>query len=324
MSMPVTRDDVVAAASRLRGRVRRTPLIESHALSAAAGRPVWLKLEILQHTRSFKYRGALHVVLRRDERVECRQPLVTASAGNHGLALASAAALLQVPLRVFVPRTAPAAKVERLRELGADLDLESRDYDDAEGRALTVARGGEATYVSPYAHPDVIAGAGTVGLEILEELPDAKTIVVPTGGGGLLSGIALAADGRPQGDAIAVVGVEPGVNPAFSTSLAAGAIRTITPGASLADGLLGNLEPGAITFDLVRRHATDVRTVAERDIVAGVRTVFQAERLVAEGAGAIAVGALLAGQLADLPAPIVLVLSGANIDAAAFCGAVSA
>lgn len=299
----------MAAADRLTGRVRRTPLIEAHALGAATGRRVWLKLETLQRTRSFKYRGALNAVLALSERSGTLPTLVTASAGNHGLALANAAAAGGASLHVFAPRTTPAAKLERMRLPGVRVDTSSRDYDEAEKRALEAAAGGDGTYISPYNHPDVIAGAGTVGLEILEDMPAPGGIVVPTGGGGLLSGIALAAR-----DATRVVGVEPAVNPAFTASLAAGYIVRIEPGESLADGLLGNLEAGSITLDLVQAHASGVRAVPEAFVAQGIRALFRQEHLVAEGAGAIGIGALMAGLLDDVPDPLVIVVSGANID----------
>lgn len=270
---------------------------------------MWLKLETLQRTRSFKYRGALNAVLALSERSGTVPALVTASAGNHGLALATAAAAAGASLLVFAPGTTPGAKLERMQQPGVRVDTSSRDYDEAENMALEAAACGEGTYVSPYNHPDVIAGAGTVGLEILEDMPAPGGIVVPTGGGGLLSGIALAAR-----DATRVVGVEPAVNPAFTASLAAGRIVTIEPGESLADGLLGNVEAGSITVDLVRAYASGVRTVPEAFVRQGVRALFRQEHLVAEGAGAIGIGALLAGLLDDVPDPLVIVVSGANID----------
>lgn len=296
----------------------RTPLIEAHALSAETGRRVWLKLETLQHTRSFKYRGALNAVLMLAGRHAALPRLVTASAGNHGLALATAASALGATLLVFAPRTAPRAKLDLMRQAGVTVDTDSLNYDEAEARAIALAGRGAAEYISPYNHPAVIAGAGTVALEVLDDLPGAGAIAVPTGGGGLLSGSVIAA-----GDRVPTIGVEPAVNPAFTSALAAGEITTIVPGDSLADGLLGNLEPGSTTFALVRAHAPAVRIVAEADVVRGVQRLFTAERLVAEGAGAIGVGALLGGTLDDCHDPVVIIVSGANIDGARFVAAVS-
>jgi threonine dehydratase len=159
----------------------------------------------------------------------------------------------------------------------------------------------------------VVAGGGTIALEVLDDLPECGAIVVPTGGGGLLAGVAIAADGR-----VPIVGVEPQVNPAFTEALAVGHTTTIATGRSIADGLLGNLEPGALTFDLVRAAGTPIVLAPEPAIVDGVRALFTEERLVAEGAGAIAVAALLDGRLDRWPDPLVLLVTGANIDVATF------
>ena len=287
--------------------------MRAQGLSDAAGREVWLKLESLQRTRAFKRRGACNALLALAERHATLPPVVTASAGNHGLALASVAQEIGAPLTIHVPRTAPRAKLDRLRGSGITIVADHANYDEAERCALESARDGNAVFISPYNHPDVIAGAGTVALEIIEDLPSTAAIIVPTGGGGLLAGVAIACDGRVQ-----AVGVEPAVNPAFTASLAAGHTVHIDSGPSLADGLLGNLEPGAMTFDLIRRLGVAVRLASEPFVVEGVRSLFSAERLVAEGAGAIAIGALLEGTLDDVPDPLVLLVTGANIDAAVF------
>ena len=309
--MSVSLAHIQTAARRIASHVRRTPLIHADSLSDATGRDVWLKLEALQRTRSFKRRGACNALLAVAEREPSLPPIVTASAGNHGVALSSIARELGARLTIYVPRQAPRAKVDRLRGNGITIVADCVDYDEAEARALAAAAAGDGTFISPYSHPDVIAGAGTVALEILEEMPDAGAIVVPTGGGGLLSGVAIATDRR-----VPVIGVEPALNPAFTDALAAGHTTTIAPGDSLADGLLGNLERDALTFALVRDGKVPVHLVPEAFVVDGVRALFTHERLVAEGAGAIAVGALLAGSLDTFPGSLVLLVTGANIDAA--------
>jgi threonine dehydratase len=309
--MSVSLAHVQAAARRIAPYVRRTPLLRTDSLSEATGRDTWLKLESLQLTGAFKRRGACNALLALAEREPVLPPIITASAGNHGAALSSVARELGARLTVYVPRDAPRAKLDRLRGERITIVADCAGYDEAEARALAAAAAGHGHFISAYNDADVIAGAGTVALEILEDLPGAGALVVPTGGGGLLAGVAAAVD-----DCVAVVGVEPAVNPAFTEALAAGHTTTIVPGGSLADGLLGNLEPDALTFELVRQRRIPVHLVPEPFIVEGVRALFTHERLVAEGAGAIAVGALLAGTLSHLPDPLVLLVTGANIDAA--------
>ena len=310
--MSVTLAHVRAAAHRIGPYVRRTPLLRADALSRATGRDVHLKLETLQITRAFKRRGACNALLARLERDGRLPPLVTASAGNHGLAVASIAVELGASVTIYVPADAPRAKLDRLRGPGITIVADCQDYDEAEARAIAAADGTGA-FVSPYNDADVIAGAGTIALEVLDDLPGCGAIVVPTGGGGLLSGVAIAADGRAP-----VVGVEPALNPAFTEALAAGHITTIAPGRSLADGLLGNLEPGALTFDLVRAAGTPIVLAPEPAIVNAVRALFEHERLVAEGAGAVGLAALLDGRLDRWPDPLVLLITGANVDIATF------
>ena len=245
-----------------------------------------------------------------DERGDA-SPLVTASAGNHGRALALAARASGRPLRVYVPAAAPRIKLEAIRAEGAEMHA-CADYDEAERRAREDARRTGATYISPYSHPDVIAGAGTVGLEIVEELPGVTTIVVPVGGGGLVSGIAIAA----QEPGARVVGVEAQASCPFTRSLAEGRVVTVTVGPTLADGLAGNLDPDTITFDIVRRLVDFIVLVSEDEIRAAIRGLAIEERLIAEGAAATAVAALRAGRI-ETPEPgqrIAVVLSGANID----------
>ena len=220
--MSVSLAHIQAAARRIAPHIRRTPLIRADGLSDATGRDAWLKLESLQRTRAFKRRGACNALLALAEREQVLPPLVTASAGNHGVALSSVARELGARLTIYVPRDAPHAKLDRLRGDGITIVADCADYDEAESRALAAASAGDGVFISPYNHPDVIAGAGTVALEILEDLPGAGAIVVPTGGGGLLAGVAIGADGR-----VPVIGVEPSANPAFTEALAAGHTTTI-------------------------------------------------------------------------------------------------
>jgi len=225
---------VRAAAQRIRGHVVRTPLEPSADLSDLFGLDVWLKFECFQLTGSFKLRGALNALL-----LEGAPRLVTASAGNHGLGVARAANLLGVAAVVVVPETASRAKVEALRRSGAELIQVGATYDQAEAAALRLARERELPFVSAYNDPRVVAGGGTVALEIIEDLPSVRSLVVPTGGGGLIGGVGVAAHGLvPQ---IAVYGVQSEASPAWHAALAAGRLVPVEVRPSLADGLAGNI-----------------------------------------------------------------------------------
>lgn len=301
-----TSADIVAAAARLRGRIVRTPMTRSAWLSQASGADVWLKLEHQQLEGSFKTRGALNALML------ARVPrAVTASAGNHGRAMAYAARELGVELTVFTPKTAPHAKLEPIRRHGARLEL-CASYDEAESRALDYAREHDLPFISPYNHPDVIAGAGTVGLEVLEDLPGLDAVMVPVGGGGLISGVALAAASMPEPPS--VYGVEAAASPVFTSALAAGRLIEVDVAPTLADGLAGNAEPGSITFDVIRDLGVPVSVVSEDQIEAAMRGLVKFEGQTVEGAGAVGVAALLAGAPDLHGARIAVILSGGNVD----------
>jgi threonine dehydratase len=292
--------------------VLRTPLRPSPWLSAVAGCDVRLKLETLQPTFSYKIRGAFNAVLRLADEHRATPPiLVTASAGNHGRALAHAADAEGMQAIVYVSQHAPATKLDAIRAIGAELRL-CPNYDEAERAAKEHAARGNALYISPYNHPDVIAGAGTVGLEILEEWPEVDAIVVPIGGGGLISGIAIAA--HEASSVLSVFGVEAEASCPFTTGIAAGRIVEIPVQPTLADGLAGNLDPETVTFDIVRRLVARIATVSEGQLQAAIAGVAVHERLIAEGAGAAGVAGVLAGRLDVRDRRVAVVLSGANID----------
>jgi threonine dehydratase len=291
--------------------VFRTPLRRSEWLSAASGADVFLKLETLQPTFSYKIRGALNAVLRLTEERGAVARLVTASAGNHGRALAHAAREAGLQLTVYVPETAPHVKLDAIRQTGAAL-RPCRDYDEAERRAKEHGATGDALFISPYSHPDVIAGAGTIALEIVDERPDIDTFVVPIGGGGLISGIGIAAESIGA----MVVGVEVEASNPFTRSLAAGPIVQIDVGPTLADGLAGNMDPETITFDLVRRYVRRIVVVSENELRASIGAIAREERLIVEGAAATGVAAVVSGD-ADLHGRrVAVIVTGANIDPA--------
>ncbi len=305
----MNRADVEAAARRL--RVCRTPFLKSAWLSERCQADVWIKLESMQPGGSFKIRGAFNALMQlRAHHPEVNE-VVTASAGNHGVAMSIAARELGISLRVHVPHTAPEAKRKTLQANGATL-IEQADYDEAERLAREDATSSGTLYVSPYNHPDVIAGAGTVALEMLEDQPDLDALVVPLGGGGLLAGTALVATEHTR--RVRVIGAEAEASPVFTAALSAGEITTVAVHPTLADGLAGNMEPGSQTFAMVRDLVDAVALVAESSIETAMRSLVWRERLIAEGAAATGVGALLQGGLGLEDARIGVMLTGRNVD----------
>jgi threonine dehydratase len=305
-------EDIRAAAARTHERVLRTPVRRSEWLSSLGGADVHLKLEVVQPTSSYKIRGAFNAALLVRERAGAGRPprLVTASAGNHGRALAHAARALDLPLTVFIAANAPRAKVDAIRAAGAEL-RECGDYDEAERQAKAHASGGGGLYISPYSHPDVIAGAGTIGLELLEDLPSLDTVIVPVGGGGLIGGIGIAV--KALSPSTRVVGVEVAASCPFTRSLAAGTLVTIDVGPSLADGLTGNLDPDTITLDIVRDVVDQIVTVDEPLLRRALAGIVTNEHLIIEGAAAAGPAAILGGRI-ELRGNVAVILTGANID----------
>lgn len=312
----ITARDVLAARRRIAPFLAPTPLRRSEWLSRLVGARVYLKLESVQPTNAFKIRGAFNASLRIVERArrECTAPpeIVAASAGNHGRAMGLVSELLGLRTTVFTPRTAPDTKKSAIRQHGVHLNDGAPDYDSAERAARQYAAERGAEYVSPYNHPDVITGAGTTALEILDVLPDLDALVVPIGGGGLASGMGVVMKAAaPQSR---VIGVETAASTPFAMSLQAGAITRIDVGVSLADGLTGNLERGAITFDLVRQYVDHLVSVTEDEIARALRGLVAEEHLIAEGAGAAAPAAVLTKAVARPGETVVVVVTGANID----------
>jgi threonine dehydratase len=307
--------DVLRARRRIAPYVRRTPLVRSAWLSDLSGASVSLKLESLQVSNSFKSRGAFNAVIARLESPG-RPParLVTASAGNHGRALAATARTFHLPLLVFTPADAPKTKLAAIRREGADLRADGRDYDEAERMAKAYAKQTGAEFISPYNDADVIAGAATVAVEMFEDDPGLDTLVVPIGGGGLISGIATVAkaiDPRCE-----VIGVEVEASCAFQQSVRAGKLVEIVPGATLADGLGGNPDPDTITFAFIQRLVNRIVTVSEHDLSAAIVGLVEAEHLIAEGAGAAATAALVGRRIEVRDRHVAVIVSGGNIDRA--------
>ncbi|MEX3952492.1 hydroxyectoine utilization dehydratase EutB [Paraburkholderia sp. EG287B] len=303
--------DVYRARQRLEGRVAHTPLVASPTLSARVGVAVYFKLETVQPTGSFKLRGATNAVAHLAESGVKR--VVTASTGNHGRALAYAAHALGMESAVCMSSLVPPNKVEAVAALGARVVIAGKSQDEAQIEAQRLMREEGYAFVPPFDDLRVIAGQATIGLEILEALPDTATLVVPLSGGGLFSGVAFAAKQiRPD---VRAIGVSMARGAAMHASLAAGHPVDVEESETLADSLGGGIGlDNRHTFALTRALADEVILLGEPSIGRGVAHAYREERLVVEGAGAVGMAALLDGQIERSQGPLVIVVSGANID----------
>jgi threonine dehydratase len=305
-----TADDVARAASALRGRVVRTPTFVSAELSTRAGAPVHVKAELLQHTGSFKVRGAINRIdaLGPEERA---RGVIAVSAGNHARAVAYACAQRGIDCVVVMWRGASRTKADAARELGATVDLEAGGPTEAFPRLEELRAESGRTLVHPFADPLVVAGAGTVGLELLEDVPDLAAVLVPVGGGGLLSGIATAI--RAQRPDARILGVEPEGSTALAAGLAAGEPVAVVP-ASVADGLNAPFTSD-LCIDVCRATGVELVTVSEAELADAFRLCYGVLRLAVEPAAAAGVAALCSGRHELGGAgPIALVISGGNVD----------
>jgi threonine dehydratase len=300
---------VAEAAAAIGPHIRRTPTEKSDALSGLAGREVFLKLENLQKTGSFKIRGALNALLRMDEGRRANG-VVTASAGNHGQGVAYAARLLGVRACVVLPIGVPLAKLTAIQRTGAETVLTGESYDEAHAAALEIGRERKRSYVHAFDDDDVIAGQGTVALELLNDAPDLDTLVVPVGGGGLISGIALAASTRKSRPRI--VGVQAAGASAFADSFSSGKLVE-HPVATIADGI-AVARPAVRTLSIVKRYVDDVLTVTDEAIARAIVVLLERTKLLAEGAGAAALAAVLELDGRVGGQKLGIVISGGNID----------
>lgn len=298
------------AADRLKKRVRRTELIYSHHFSENLGIPVWFKCENLQRTGAFKIRGALNFMTSQP-REALAKGVITASAGNHAQGVAFSADLLGVAATVYMPESTPPQKVFATRDYGAEVVLTGRTFDDACSAAVEAGKISGALFVHPFDDPLVMAGQGTIGLEILEEMNDVSTIIVPIGGGGLIAGIATAV--RETHPHVRIVGVESTAAPSMHHSLRSGNVITSPVAVSLADGIAVK-RVGANTFPIVRDCVDDVVLVDEEDIALAIVALLERTKLLVEGAGAVTLAALMAGKIENISGKTVCVLSGGNID----------
>ena len=303
--------EVLEARRRLAGRIETTPLREAPGLSARAGFPVRLKCEHQQTTGSFKLRGATNALLALDS-ARRAAGVVAASTGNHGRALAFAAGRMGVRATICMSRLVPENKVSAIRALGAEVRIVGQSQDDAQREVDRLVAEADMTMVPPFDAEAVIAGQGTLGLELMEQAPDTATVLVPLSGGGLIAGVALAV--KTVSPKTRVVGVSMERGAAMQASLAAGRPIEIEELPTLADSLGGGIGlDNRLTFAMCRDLLDDVILLSEDEIAAGIRHAYAQEREIVEGAGAVGIAALLAGKITT-NGPVVVLLSGRNID----------
>jgi threonine dehydratase len=302
---------ITEAEQRIRPHVRETPVVRSLALSEATGAEVWLKCENLQVTGSFKVRGATNRLLSLPED-DRRRGVIAASSGNHGIAVAHAGAALGIPVTVYVPDFASVAKIAAMRRLGATVEVFGTDGLDTEMAARLVANGKRLAYLSPYNDPAVVAGQGTIGVELRRQLDGIDAVVIAVGGGGLIGGVA--ADLKHHLKGVRIVGAQPANSRVMMESISAGQIVDIPSTPTLSDGTAGGVERDSITFPLCRDLVDDWISVEEPDIGGAMKHAIEVEHMLIEGAAGVAVAAL--SRLRTISGRIVVVLCGANVTAA--------
>ncbi|WP_164156145.1 threonine ammonia-lyase [Sandarakinorhabdus rubra] len=306
--LPIALADVEAAAAAIAGKVIRTPCLRSETLSQLTGAEVWLKFENLQFTAAYKERGALNRLLSLTD-AERARGVIAASAGNHAQGLAYHARRLGIPATIVMPRFTPIVKVQQTEGHQARVVLTGETYDDASAHALALAAREGLVYVHPFDDPKVMAGQGTVGLEMLADVPELDTLVVPIGGGGLISGIATVA--KAQSRPISVIGVQAELYPSMYAAMKGQSAAC--DGDTLAEGIAVK-NPGRLTQEVVRALVDDIVLVGERDLERAVSLLLAIEKTVVEGAGAAGLAALLAHQRRFRGQKVGLVLCGGNID----------
>ena len=298
------------AAQLLRGVATRTPLLPADWLEEAVGSPIRLKCENLQRAGAFKIRGA-YTMISRLSRAEREKGVITYSSGNHGQAMALAARMFNIPAVVVMPTTAPAVKVEGAKGFGAEVVLEGTTSTDRYKKAVEIANARGLTMIPPFDHNDIIAGQGTVGIEILEDWPEVEAIVIPVGGGGMLSGVSAYI--KRKKPSCKVIGVEPEVADAMYQSRQAGEPVTIEARRTIADGLMP-VRPGDLTFEHAQTFVDDIVRVSDTAIAEAARRLLAQSKLVVEFSGAATVAALMTGAFKPNGLKTVAVLSGGNMD----------
>jgi threonine dehydratase len=308
----VTMQDIYLARRRIAPLARRTPLIRSPLLSERLGTSVYLKLENLQETGSFKIRGAANKMLTLTSEEKARG-VITVSTGNHGRAVSHVARRLGIKAVICIPEGTADNKVKAIEDLGAEIVVSGKSYDEAEEHAFRLEGERGLTMVNPFDDPFVIAGQGTIGLELLEDLPEIDTLLVPVGGGGLISGIALALKSA-KGDN-RVIGASMAAAPVMYHSLKAGRPITMPEEETIADALVGGIGPdNRYTFRMAQEYVDDFVLVSDEEIAEGMAFALEKHHLVVEGGGAVALAALLHQRVRELGRNVAVVLSGGNVD----------
>ncbi len=308
-TQPPTARDVEAAAARIEGHVMRTPLVRAEKLSALTGADIWLKLECLQYTGAFKERGALNKLAQLTD-AERARGVIAASAGNHAQGVAFHARALGVAATVVMPVTTPDVKIRQTRELGAEVIRAGHTFDEARDHARELERSRALVFVHPFDDPDIIAGQGTLALEMLDDGPRYDAMVIPIGGGGLMSGMALAVKDRHPD--IEIIGVQTALFPSMVNALDGGA--RATGGDTLAEGIAVK-EAGVLTRQIVRKHVDDIVLVDERMLERALSMLMNEQKILVEGAGAAGLAAILCDRERFKGKTVGLVLCGGNIDA---------
>ena len=316
-------EDILQAQKNIASYAKVTPLIQSKFTSELIHGNVFLKLENQQITHSFKIRGVINKLTNLSAE-EKAKGIVTASAGNHGQAVAFGAQKMGFQAKIVVPTRTPKVKVDGIRQFGTELLLYGETYDEAEKKAKQLAAQEGRLYISPYNDERIVAGHGTVGLEILKDLPNVDVVIVPVGGGGLIGGIAIAV--KTQKPTVKVIGVQSTASPVMYESLKAGKI--VPPHRhernTIAEGLVGAVEKGSITFSITQQYVDEVTLVREESLRRAVYLLWKNEKQVVEGSGAAGVGLLLENKDLFKGKTVAIVISGGNIDPYLFDGIVAA
>ena len=311
---PIPLEQIREAQERIKGAVVRTPCVYSLPLSRKTGKDIFLKLESLQVTQAFKARGNANKIalLKKEEK---QKGVITASSGNHGLGLSLASMRHGIKAVIVVPEVAPTNKIDKIRENGAEVIIKGKTYDDAVTYAHTISEEKGYIYVPSFDDPDIVAGNGSIGLEILEDVPEVDLIICPIGGGGGISGVSLAA--KQINPDIQIVGVEAEKAPSMLESIEAGKITELSSAHTFADGIAVR-RPGKLNFEIVREYVDQIVTVSELEMERAVCMLAKEAKIVAEGAGASSVAALMFEKFDTVPDRIVCIVTGGNIDMSLF------